>query len=193
MNSHHVSVRTVSRPAAPLVDAAPMRLEEAHVRTATTSDAGAIHSLIATYLTEGRLLARTLDNVSTQSHRFAVAVIDRQIVGCAELAPLSHEVAEIRSLVVHRDARSLGLGRRLVDELKQRASTMGYGSVCAFTHVPGYFVQLGFSIVPHAWVPQKIQTDCRTCPQFRFCDQYAVVLPLGTARDTWVPLANLHG
>jgi N-acetylglutamate synthase-like GNAT family acetyltransferase len=56
-----------------------------------------------------------------------------------------------------------------------------------------YFVQLGFSIVPHAWLPGKIETDCRTCPAFRRCGQDAVMLTLHRPRPACVPLASLHG
>ena len=35
-----------------------------------------------------------------------------------------------------------------------------------------------FSIVPHLWLPEKIATDCVSCPLFRQCGQYAMVMPL---------------
>ena len=93
-------------------------------------------------------------------------------------APLSRTVAEIRSLVVSEDARSTGIGRRMIDALLARANAAGFERVCAFTHAPSYFVQLGFSIVPHDWLPEKISTNCGTCAQFRTCGQWAVMLPL---------------
>ena len=34
---------------------------------------------------------------------------------------------------------------------------------------------MGFSIVPHLWLPEKIFTDCVKCPLFRQCGQYAMV------------------
>jgi hypothetical protein len=37
---------------------------------------------------------------------------------------------------------------------------------------------MGFSIVPHVWVPEKIAHDCTGCALFRRCGQYAVTLPL---------------
>ena len=40
------------------------------------------------------------------------------------------------------------------------------------------FVRLGFTIVPHIWVPEKVALDCTSCPLFRHCGQYAVMLPL---------------
>ena len=73
-----------------------------------------------------------------------------RIVGCAELAPLSATVAEVRSLVVDRPARALGVGQRLVEELRSGPASHGFEQLCAFTHDAGYFVRQGFSIVPHA-------------------------------------------
>jgi hypothetical protein len=52
---------------------------------------------------------------------------------------------------------------------------------------------MGFSIVPHPWIPEKIEADCRTCPLFRHCGQYAVTLPLAHGVESFVPLASLHG
>jgi N-acetylglutamate synthase-like GNAT family acetyltransferase len=66
----------------------------------------------------------------------------------------------------------------LVDELRQRARRDGYDKLCAFTHVPGDFIQKGFSIVPHQWIPEKVFTDCVKYPHVQRCGQYAMVLPL---------------
>lgn len=148
------------------------------LRTATPAEAPALHALIAEHLEEGRLLPRTVEELTVRAPRFVVAVRGGQIVGCAELAPLSATVAEVRSLVVDRGARDLGIGRRMVDELQHQARLAGYARLCAFTHEPGYFVHMGFSIVPHTWVPEKIAHDCSTCSLFRRCGQHAVVLHL---------------
>jgi amino-acid N-acetyltransferase len=169
------------------------------VRPATAADAAAIHALIAEHLDEGHLLPRERGEIVLHASRFVVACDGTRVVACADLAPLSRSVAEVRSLVVSEDARSLGAGRRMVDALVERASAAGFARLCAFTHAPGYFVQMGFSIVPHAWVPDKISTTCRTCAEFGTCGQYAVTLPLDDARGTslrstnaFVPLASLH-
>jgi len=151
------------------------------LRAAVTADAPALHALIAAHLEEGRLLPRTLDELTIHATRFVVAVVGEQIVGCAELAPLSKEVAEGRSLVVSREARTLGAGARMVEELAYRARRDGYIRLTAFAHDPAFFVHRGFSIVPHTWVPEKIALDCNGCPLFRNCGQYAVVLDLDRA------------
>ena len=163
------------------------------IRTASTRDADAMYELIDEHLAEGHLLPRELGEILVHVHRFVVAVQDDDVLACAELAPLSRTVAEVRSMVVSRAARGHGLGERVVEELVRRASTSGFEKLCAFTHSPGYFVHLGFSIVPHAWLPEKIVTDCHACIQFRRCGQYAVVRSLDRPRHGCVPLAALHG
>ena len=82
----------------------------------------------------------------------------------------------MRSLVVSRDARRHGLGVQMVEDLAARARRDGFTRLCAFAHDPAFFVRRGFSIVPHTWVPEKIAHDCNSCPLFRNCGQYAVVL-----------------
>jgi amino-acid N-acetyltransferase len=155
------------------------------LRAATPADAPALHALIASHLEEGRLLPRTLDELTVHAPRFVVAVesapAGERVVGCAELAPLSPSVAEVRSLVVDKDARRLGLGEQMVEALATRARRGGYARLCAFAHEPAFFVRRGFSIVPHTWVPEKIAHDCNTCALFRNCGQYAIVLDLDRA------------
>jgi N-acetylglutamate synthase-like GNAT family acetyltransferase len=175
-----------SRPVSPGADEHEVDVESI-VRTASDADVDAIHRLVSSHMTEGRLLPRSREEIAARIGRFIVAVDNGRVVGCADLAPLSRRVAEVRSLVVAGGARSCGIGRRLVREVERRALVSGFESLTAFTHTPGYFVQLGFSIVPHTWVPEKIEADCRTCAQFRQCGQYAVMLPLIRMQTTRVP------
>ena len=148
------------------------------MRYATADEAGALHELISSHLDEGHLLPRELDELRRHAGRFIVCDVDGRITACAELAPLSGRVAEVRSLVVSRDFRRVGLAARLVTELQQRARAAGFETLCAFTHDARFFVRQNFSIVPHLWLPEKISTDCVGCPLFRRCQQYAMVLPL---------------
>jgi hypothetical protein len=48
-------------------------------------------------------------------------------------------------------------------------------------------------MVPHVWLPEKIETDCHSCPHFRRCGQYAVQRELRRPNQAFVPLAALHG
>jgi amino-acid N-acetyltransferase len=153
------------------------------LRTAEESEARKLHALITANREEGHLLPRTLAELTVHATRFVVAVRARRIIGCAELAPLSTHVAEVRSLAVNRVDRGNGVGVMIVDELRRRARREGFEKLCAFTHTPGYFSGMGFSIVPHSWLLEKIFTDCLKCPLFKTCGQYGMVVPLDSAFD----------
>jgi amino-acid N-acetyltransferase len=156
------------------------------IRTAVPAEAPKLHALILANLEEGRLLPRTLGELVVQAERFVVAVRGSKIVGCAELMPLSPHVAEVRSLAVANTERGTGIGGQLVDELRQRARREGFEKLCAFTHTPGYFSRMGFSIVPHLWLPEKVFTGCVKCPLFRRCGQYGMVIAVDAAGETAV-------
>src|SRR6185295_7541999 len=160
-----------------------MRQQRITLRTGEPADAKKLYALIQANLQEGHLLPRTLGELTVRANRFVVAVRSRKIVGCAELAPLSPHVAEVRSLAVDATARGARVGVAIVDELRRRARREGFEKLCAFTHAPSYFIHMGFSIVPHLWLTEKIFTDCVKCPQFRQCGQYAMVVPLDVAFD----------
>ncbi len=156
------------------------------IKRGTSKHAAAVHTLITANLEEGHLLPRTLEEIAIHSDRFTIVMRGRKVVGCAELAPLSTQVAEVRSLAVDRTERGNGVGTMLVDDLRRRAHDEGFDKLSAFTHAPGYFSQMGFSIVPHVWMQEKIFTDCVKCQHFRRCGQYAMVTPL----DMPQPLAD---
>jgi amino-acid N-acetyltransferase len=148
------------------------------LRAARPDDVQAVHRLIADNLEAGHLLPRGIDDLQQHAPRFIVADEDGAIVGCAEVAPLSAGVAEVRSLVVDETHRGQGVGTRLVEQVAAAAAARGFSTLCAFTHEPSRFVRMGFTIVPHIWVPEKISHDCTSCALFRRCGQYAVMLPL---------------
>src|SRR5262245_44833430 len=90
------SVRTPRRRRPVAVRLAPQPV----LRAATSADARAVHGLITAHQREGHLLPRTIEDVDAHVSRFIVAVSGTRIVACADLAPLSPLVAEVRSLVV---------------------------------------------------------------------------------------------
>jgi amino-acid N-acetyltransferase len=160
-----------------------MKTTRIAIKTADPSQASRLHALITANIEEGHLLPRTLGEIRVHASRFLVAMRGRKVLGCAELAPLSRRVAEVRSLAVDREARGLGVGAMLVDELRRQARREGFEKLTAFTHSPAYFAQMDFSIVPHLWVPEKVFNDCVKCPLFRQCGQYAMEIPLDAARE----------
>ena len=150
------------------------------MRTARREDAAAIHALVMRYREAGRLLPR--DRGRDRAARRALPGHPRRratSMGCAELAPLSAKVAEVRSLVVDEQPARPGSrpsARRAVDARGARGRLQAR-SARSRTN-PGIFVRLGFSLVPHAWLPEKIAADCAGCPLFRQCGQSAMRLHL---------------
>jgi amino-acid N-acetyltransferase len=165
------------------------------LRTAGTADAPHVHRLIADNLEAGHLLPRTLEDVRLHISRFVVALVEDAVVGCAELAPLSRDVAEVRSLVVAEAFRGRQIGPKLVAHVAAAGTERGFSTLCAFAHEPAHFVRMGFTIVPHIWVPEKIAHDCTSCSLFRRCGQHAVMLPLraGAHVGPERPAAVIHG
>ena len=148
------------------------------IRHAEDPDAELISQLVTANVGRGLLLPRTAAEITQHVSRFLVATRDDRVLGCGELAPLTTRLAEVRSLVVAADARGSGFGTQLLAALVANARRKKIPRLCAFTHVPRPFVGLGFSIVPHTWLPEKIMTDCQECEWFRRCEQYAVVFEL---------------
>ena len=153
-------------------------LTDLTMRRATEADAEALHALVSAHVKEGRLLPRELDEIRRHAGRFVVCERGGEIKACAELAPLSSRVGEVRSLVVSGTFRRHGVAARVIDALRDRAKGAGLDTLCAFTHDARFFVRQGFSIVPHVWLPEKIGTDCVACPLFRKCEQFAMTLSL---------------
>jgi amino-acid N-acetyltransferase len=148
------------------------------LRPASPGEVPAMFALIAANVAAGHLLPRTVDDVHAQVSRFVVAVRGQQIVGCAELDPISPHLAEVRSLAVAADARGQRVGTRLVGEMRRRAEAGGYRELCVMTHAADYFARFGFSVVPDSWVEEKVLRDCVHCSKFRVCGQFAMVVPL---------------
>jgi amino-acid N-acetyltransferase len=165
------------------------------LRAAAPRDVDEIYQLIADHVATDHLLPRTRGEIESRIARFVVGEAEGAVVACAELAPLSAAVAEVRSLIVAEQVRGMGVGRLILDALVRHAVTNGHHQLCAFTHGPAYFIRLGFSIVPHLWVPEKVFSDCVGCPLFRTCGQHAVVLALDERqiRQTSARLANGTG
>ena len=111
------------------------------------------------------------------------ALHGRKIVGCAELAPLSPQVAEVRSLAVDRAARGLGRRHAARRGAAARAQARGFDKLCAFTHAPGIFHPDGLFDRAAPLAAREGLHRLREVPAVPACGQYAMVLPLDEARS----------
>ena len=123
-------------------------LTQLQVRAARQNDIPAIAELIAPFVEEGSLLARTYEEFDELLPNFFVAEEEIQgvshIVGCAALEIYSPKLAEIRSLAVSEAVQGRGVGRLLVNACVQRAQEHKILEVMAVTSSDGFFQACGF-------------------------------------------------
>jgi N-acetylglutamate synthase-like GNAT family acetyltransferase len=123
-------------------------LTQLRVRAARQGDIPAIAELIAPFVEEGSLLARTYEEFDELLPNFFVAEEEAQdvshIVGCAALEIYSPKLAEIRSLAVSEEVQGRGVGRLLVNACVERAQEHNILEVMAVTSSDGFFQACGF-------------------------------------------------
>lgn len=149
--------------------------EEPVVRKAGMQDIDPILALINGYAAKGTMLPRTELEVSEDIRDFSVILAGGRMVGCGALHFYTPSIGEIRSLAVAEDAKTHGIGRRLIEALVREANGYALDAVFAFTYVAGFFGKMGFQVVERGELPLKAWKDCVRCPKFQCCDEIAVM------------------
>ena len=168
------------------------------VRKAAMRDIHPILGVINGYAAAGLMLPRTEFELSESIRDFTVVTLagdaGEELLGCGALHFYSTTIGEIRSLAVCQDAKTHGVGRKLVEALVQEAQGHELDAVFAFTYVAGFFQKVGFLAVDRGALPLKAWKDCIRCPKFQACDEVAVVRILRADRwaeaepQPWGPL-----
>jgi amino-acid N-acetyltransferase len=151
------------------------------LRKARIQDVKAVHRLLVDCKEdEGMVLPRSFTQLYSHLRDFFVAVNDEdgQVEGCCALSICWENLAEVRSLVVSREARGQGLGKMLVEACLSEAVALGIYRVFALTDRPLFFARLGFSEVGKDTLPQKVWADCLNCHKFPDCDEVAMVMDM---------------
>ena len=146
------------------------------IRRARSSDLSAVESL----LTASDL---PTDGVRDNFSGFVVADDDGAIAGAIGLEKYG-SVALLRSAVVAPDHRGTGVGRKLVEQLLERAEEAGVDELFLLTTTAEkYFPRFGFTRTTRATVPEAVKASA----EFRgACPDTAVVMtrPLGEKART---------
>ncbi len=117
---------------------------EIQVRPATIDDRDAVLALIEQFVSRGKILSRTLDELEHVLANGYVATRGESVVGFVTLEIYSHKLAEIRSLVVDEQIQGQGVGRRLVATCVERARERGVFEVMAVSSSEPFFRTCGF-------------------------------------------------
>jgi amino-acid N-acetyltransferase len=149
------------------------------VRPATIRDMKEVAPLINRFAGRNLMLAKTDDQLVRSFREFLVAVDpEGSVMACGALRIYSQDLAEIVSLAVDEAYHGAGIGRQIVEGLLDDARALGIRTVFALTLQEGFFLRLGFSIVPKELFPVKVWADCRSCPKLHACDETAVARQL---------------
>jgi amino-acid N-acetyltransferase len=136
------------------------------IRNAVKADLSAVENLLAAN-------DLPLDGVRDNFDSFVVAVENNSIVGAVGLEKFE-SAALLRSAVVQADARGTGVGRRLIEQILERAEQSGIDEVYLLTTTAEYyFPRFGFSRTTRSAVPEAVKASA----EFRgACPDTAIVM-----------------
>ena len=160
------------------------------IRKAVVSDVKGLLLLINGFAASNLMLPRGPQYVYENLRDFIVATdIESQeddptdtskqrIIACGSLHILWEDMAEIRAMAIHPDYQHKGLGRRLVDFMKEEAQELGTRRIYTFTLAEEFFKQLGFIPQLREELPAKIWGECSRCPKYFNCDEVGMILSI---------------
>src|SRR4051794_15910295 len=162
----------------PVVKALRRQNEQTMIRPATIHDVPAIQAIINSHAELGKMLFKSYAELYENLRDFAVYEINGEVVGCAALAIIWADMAEIRSLAVANEHRGRGIGRRLTEWCVDEARRLQIRKIMSLTYEQAFFEKLGFVVVAKENLPLKVWSDCVRCPKRDGCDEIAMVREL---------------
>jgi amino-acid N-acetyltransferase len=126
------------------------------VRRARTSDVRDIRRLVDAYAEDRRLLSKATVTLFEDVQEFFVADLGDRVVGCGALHVLWEDLAEVRTVAVDPDRRSLGIGHLVLSGLLEQARAVGVERVFCLTFETAFFSRHGFVEIEGAPVPHDV-------------------------------------
>lgn len=146
------------------------------VRRARATDVERMFHLIKANSDEGLMLPRSQYKIFSRLQGAVVAEnAQQEVIGCAILAILWGDLAEIQSLVIASDMQGQGMGTRIVNTLIAKAADLGIPKVLTLTYQVDFFSKLGFEVIDKDSIPRKIWGECLECPKLESCDETAMM------------------
>lgn len=105
--------------------------------------AQSIHGLIEQGVGEGRLIPRTLEDITDNLDTFLTYSLNGSMVACGAL-DIKEGIGVIRSIYVAPEQRGQGVAAALTNQLIARAKNEGLKQVTLNTVSPGIFKSRGF-------------------------------------------------
>ena len=172
-----------------------------HLRKARNFDVGQIRSLINEMAARtdedhkhGHMLPRSLVELYERIRDYTVLVDDdNNVLGCCALQSSWDGLAELKALAVDDSLQGQGWGRRLVETALSEADELGIDCVFTLTNKHPFFEKLGFEIIDMRKLPQRVWSECTSCPKFMVaCDEVAMTYHGTEPRQTFIPAIGVN-
>ncbi|MDX4068768.1 N-acetyltransferase [Aliarcobacter skirrowii] len=142
----------------------------------TVLDIPKMQELVKEEVEKGIILFRSSDEMATTIRSYIVVEVDGKMAGFTATHIHSPRMAEVRSLIVSKDFRGLGLGKKLVEKCVEEAEFYGIQQVLSLTYEKDFFLGCGFKEISKEDIPeQKVWADCIKCKLFPICNEIAMV------------------
>ncbi len=115
------------------------------IRSARTSDVPRIQKIAEPLVADRILLGKEMVELYESIQEFVVAELDGEVVGFGALHVMWQDLAEVRTLAVDVNNKRRGLGAAMLNELLERAKTLGVHRVFCLTFEVEFFQRHGFA------------------------------------------------
>lgn len=138
-----------------------------------------MQTLVKDEVENGTILLRTEDEMATTIRSYTCVNVNGTLAGFTALHIHSINLAEVRSLIVHKDFRGLKLGQKLVEACIKEAKSLDIKEILSLTYAKKFFESVDFYEINKEDLPEhKIWADCIRCKHFPICDEVAMLYKL---------------
>ena len=152
------------------------------IRQAKYQDVESIQNLLRIFSETGKVLFRSLDDITENILSFLIYEKNNDIAGVYSLKAGWGRFLELRSLVVNPQYSNQGIGTKMVEESIKNALLTDCDTLFVLTYAVPMFARLGFRVVDKEKLPHKVWNDCNACLHQENCDETAMVISLVSMR-----------
>jgi len=140
-----------------------------------------MQKLVNADVENGNILSRDKDEMATTIRSY-IAIrdkIENKIVGFIALYIYNTQLAEVRSLIVHKDYRGKGIAKQLISKSINEAKELKLKQLLVLTYKQKLFESFKFIEIKKELIPEtKIWIDCSKCKHFDNCDEISLILDI---------------
>ena len=145
----------------------------------TVNNIESMQKLVEQEVIDGIILHRSDDEIATTIRSYICVEVNNELAGFVALHIHSKNLAEVRSLVINKNFRGLGLGKGLVLKCLEEAKRLNIKEVLSLTYQNKFFEKLGFNEIDKETIPEhKIWADCVKCKHFPVCNEIALTISI---------------